>query len=145
MSKYITLPSTVTTTTLSLVKAVSPAPAPTSVPVVTYSKPYYKLAKKPHISVLIHSLKTSGTPSSMLPYLVGLKLALRGTHHKYVRIAPFKIPTSYVIISATSTGVITLSGLSHHGYPVKLHVSTFTVSLTVLIKMLKSGTYTLLV
>ena len=144
MSKYITLPSTVTTTTLSLVKSLAPAPAPAPVPVV-YTTPYYKLAKTPHISVLIHSLKTSDTPSSMLPYLVGLKLALRGTHHKYVRISPFKIPTSYVIISATSTGVITLSGLSHHGYPVKLHVSTFTVSLTVLIKMLKSGTYTLLV
>ena len=102
------------------------------------------MTKKPHISVLIHSLKTSSKPSTMLPYLVGLKLALRGTRHTHVCIAPFKIPTSYVIISTTSSGIITLSGLSHHGYPVKLHVSTFTVSLTCFIKMLKSGTYTLL-
>lgn len=144
MSKYITLPSTITMTTLTLAKSLSSKPVSTS-PVITYITP---ATVKPHISKVICTLKASSTPATMLPYLVGYKIALRGTHHKYVRIASSKIPTSLVIVSTTSTGVITYTGMSYSGgyahYPVHVFPYTSTTTLTGLIKMLKSGMYTLL-
>ena len=143
MSKYITLPSTVSATTLSLVKRISPAPAPA--PVITYSKP---ATTSPHISKVIYTLKTSSTPASMLPYLVGYKIALRGTHHTHLRVHGAKIPTSSVIVSTTSTGIITYTGMTYSGgyahFPVHVFPYTKTITLTSLIKMLKSGKYTLL-
>lgn len=118
MSKYITLPSTITMTTLALAKSLSSKPVSTS-PVITYLTP---ATVKPHISKVICTLKASSTPATMLPYLVGYKIALRGTRHKYVRIASSKIPTSLVIVSTTSTGIITYTGMSYSGgyahYPV---------------------------
>lgn len=144
MSKYITLPSTITMTTLALAKSLSSKPVSTS-PVITYLTP---ATVKPHISKVICTLKASSTPATMLPYLVGYKIALRGTRHKYVRIASSKIPTSLVIVSTTSTGIITYTGMSYSGgylhYPVHVFPYTSTTTLTGLIKMLKSGMYTLL-
>lgn len=144
MSKYITLPSTVTMTTLALTKSLSTKPVSAS-PVTTYITP---ATVKPHINKVICTLKASSTPATMLPYLVGYKIALRGTHHKYVRIASSKIPTSLLIVSTTSTGIITYTGMSYSGgyahYPVHVFPYTSTTTLTYLIKMLKSGMYTLL-
>lgn len=144
MSKYITLPSTITMTTLALAKSLSSKPVSTS-PVITYLTP---ATVKPHISKVICTLKASSTPATMLPYLVGYKIALRGTRHKYVRIASSKIPTSLLIVSTTSTGIITYTGMSYSGgylhYPVHVFPYTSTTTLTGLIKMLKSGMYTLL-
>ena len=144
MSKYITLPSTVTTTTLSLVKSLAPAPAPAPAPVI-YST---VMTKKPHISKVIYTLKTSSKPSTMLPYLVGYKIALRGTHHTHLRVHGAKIPTSSVIVSTTSTGIITYTGMTYSGgyahFPVHVFPYTSKTTLAGLIKMLKSGKYTLL-
>ena len=144
MNKYITLPSTVTMTTLALAKSLSSKPVSTS-PVITYLTP---ATVKPHISKVICTLKASSTPATMLPYLVGYKIALRGTRHKYVCVHSAKIPTSLVIVSTTSTGVITYTGMSYSGgyahYPVHVFPYTSTTTLASLIKMLKSGMYTLL-
>nr|DAJ41370.1 MAG TPA: hypothetical protein [Caudoviricetes sp.] len=144
MSKHITLPSTVTMTTLALTKSLSSKPVSTS-PVITYITP---ATVKPHISKVICTLKASSTPATMLPYLVGYKIALRGTHHKYVCVHSVKIPTSLLIVSTTSTGIITYTGMSYSGgyahYPVHVFPYTSTTTLTGLIKMLKSGMYTLL-
>ena len=145
MSKYITLPSTVTMTTLALTKSLSSVPVKVSTPVITYITP---ATVKPHISKVICTLKASSTPATMLPYLVGYKIALRGTHHKYVCVHSVKIPTSLLIVSTTSTGIITYTGMSYSGgyahYPVHVFPYTSTTTLATLIKMLKSGTYTLL-
>lgn len=144
MSKYITLPSTVTMTTLALTKSLLTKPV-SALPVTTYITP---ATVKPHISKVICTLKASSTPATMLPYLVGYKIALRGTHHKYVCVHSVKIPTSLLIVSTTSTGIITYTGMSYSGgylhYPVHVFPYTSTTTLTVLIKMLKSGMYTLL-
>lgn len=67
MSKYVTLHSTITSSSLALAKSTiptAPVPAPT-----VYSTPYTSLSKSPHISILIHTLK-KGSATSMLPYLV---------------------------------------------------------------------------
>ena len=145
MSKYITLPSTITMTTLALTKSLSSVPVKVSTPVITYITP---ATVKPHISKVICTLKASSTPATMLPYLVGYKIALRGTHHKYVCVHSVKIPTSLLIVSTTSTGIITYTGMSYSGgyahYPVHVFPYTSTTTLATLIKMLKSGTYTLL-
>ena len=145
MSKYITLPSTITMTTLALTKSLSSAPVKVSTPVITYITP---ATVKPHISKVICTLKASSTPATMLPYLVGYKIALRGTHHKYVCVHSVKIPTYLLILSTTSTGIITYTGMSYSGgyahYPVHVFPYTSTTTLATLIKMLKSGTYTLL-
>jgi len=144
MSKYITLPSTITMTTLALTKSLLTKPV-SALPVTTYITP---ATVKPHISKVICTLKASSTPATMLPYLVGYKIALRGTRHKYVCVHSAKIPTSLVIVSTTSTGIITYTGMSYSGgyahYPVHVFPYTSTMSLTSLIKMLKSGMYTLL-
>ena len=144
MSKYITLPSTVSATTLALTKSLSAKPVSAS-PVITYIT---SATVKPHISKVIYTLKASSTPATMLPYLVGYKIALRGTHHKYVCVHSVKIPTSLLIVSTTSTGIITYTGMSYSGgyahYPVHVFPYTSTTTLTGLIKMLKSGMYTLL-
>ena len=55
MSKYVTLHSTITSSSLALAKSTiptAPVPAPT-----VYSTPYTSLSKSPHISILIHTLK----------------------------------------------------------------------------------------
>lgn len=143
MSKYVTLHSTITTSSLALAKStipVSPVPAPT-----VYSTPYTSLTKTPHISVLVHTLKT-GSATSMLPHLAGHVIVPRGTYTgKYI--ASTVVPAGMTIISTTSTGHITYShyGASGgYGSPVKISVCTSSMKLTKLIKMLKSGLYTML-
>lgn len=146
MSKYITLSSTVTPHTLSLAKSLI-TPAKVCPPITAYTTHHSKLSASPHISVLVHALKT-GSPLTMLPYLVGRKIVVRGTHFSSIKIGATAIPTGSVIISTTSTGLITYSKYAYTGgyahYPLKVSVSTSTTTLTGLIKMLKSGLYTIL-
>lgn len=143
MSKYVTLHSTITTSSLALAKStipVSPAPAPT-----VYSTPYTSLVKTPHISVLIYTLK-KGAASSMLPHLVGHAIVPRGSYTA-TYIAGTVVPSGMTIISTTSSGYITYSyyGTSGgYGSPLKISVCTSSMKLTKLIKMLKSGVYTMM-
>lgn len=142
MSKYVTLHSTITKSSLALAKSTiptTPVPAPT-----VYSTPYTSLTKTPHISVLIYTLK-KGAASSMLPHLVGHAIVPRGSYTgKFI--ASTVVPAGMTIISTTSTGYITYSyyGASGgYGSPVKISICTSSMKLTKLIKMLKSGLYTM--
>ena len=140
---YVTLKSTITSASLALAKSTIPAsvvPAPT-----VYSTPYTSLSKSPHISILIHTLK-KGATSSMLPHLVGHAIVPRGSYTG-TYIASTVVPAGMTIISTTSSGYITYSyyGASGgYGTPVKISVCTSSMKLTKLIKMLKSGLYTMM-
>ena len=143
MSKYVTLHSTITKSSLALAKSTiptTPVPAPT-----VYSTPYTSLTKTPHISVLIYTLK-KGAASSMLPHLVGHAIVPRGSYTgKFI--ASTVVPAGMTIISTTSTGYITYSyyGASGgYGSPVKISICTSSMKLAKLIKMLKSGLYTMI-
>ena len=142
MSKYVTLHSTITSSSLALAKSTiptAPVPAPT-----VYSTPYTSLSKSPHISILIHTLK-KGSATSMLPYLVGHVIVPRGSYTA-TYIAGTVVPSGMTIISTTSSGYITYSyyGTSGgYGSPLKISVCTSSMKLTKLIKMLKSGIYTM--
>ena len=144
MSKYITLPSTVTSASLGLVKGSTTSKTIVSSPTV-YTIPYYKLTSAPHISVLIHTLK-KGSATSMLPYLVGHTISFRGSHTS-IKIGGATIPTGSIIISTTASGLITYSTYYYTGgyfhYPLKVSVYTSTMKLSTLVKMLKSGSYTM--
>lgn len=142
MSKYVTLHSTITSSSLALAKSTiptAPVPAPT-----VYSTPYTSLSKSPHISILIYTLK-KGAASSMLPHLVGHAMVPRGSYTgKFI--SSTVVPAGMIIISTTSTGYITYSyyGASGgYGSPVKISICTSSMKLTKLIKMLKSGLYTM--
>lgn len=144
MSKYVTLHPTITATTLSLAKSIIPTATP-----IVYSTPYYKLPTTPHVSVLIHKLKTSYS-HALLPHLVGRTIAPRGTK-PCITLGGVKIPATMTILSVTSTGVIKYFGYSHIYHYVGascivtgIKTYTSTVTITKLIKMLKSGSYTLL-
>lgn len=97
MSKYVTLHSTITSSSLALAKSTiptAPVPAPT-----VYSTPYTSLSKSPHISILIYTLK-KGAASSMLPHLVGHAIVPRGSYTgKFI--ASTVVPAGMTIISAT--------------------------------------------
>lgn len=143
MSKYVTLHSTISSASLALAKSTipsTPVPAPT-----VYSTPYTSLAKTPHISVLIYTLK-KGAASSMLPHLVGHAIVPRGSYTgKFI--ASTVVPAGMTIISTTSTGYITYSyygATGGYGSPLKISVCTSSMKLAKLIKMLKSGLYTML-
>ena len=143
MSKYVTLHSTITSSSLALAKSTiptAPVPAPT-----VYSTPYTSLIKSPHISILIHTLK-KGSATSMLPHLVGHAIVPRGSYTG-TYIAGTVVPSGMTIISTTSSGYITYSyyGTSGgYGSPLKISVCTSSMKLTKLIKMLKSGIYTMM-
>ncbi len=143
MSKYVTLHSTITKSSLALAKSTiptAPVPAPT-----VYSTAYTLLPKSPHISILIYTLK-KGAASSMLPHLVGHVIVPRGSYTA-TYIAGTVVPSGMTIISTTSSGYITYSyyGTSGgYGTPLKISVCTSSMKLTKLIKMLKSGLYTIL-
>lgn len=145
MSKYVTLPSTVTKTTLGLTKSIVTSPA-TTVPTV-YTTPYHKLTTAPHISVLIHKIRT-GHATSMLPYLVGRSLVPRGYMGHTKKIGSTIIPATSTIISVTSTGLITYFGYGYTGgyFGKPVHVYTFTSTMTIskLVKTLKGGSMTLI-
>ena len=147
MSKYVTLHPTITTTTLSLAKSTM-ATTPSSMPTI-YSTPYYKLPTTPHISVLIHKLKTSYS-HALLPHLVGRTIAPRGAK-PCITLGGVKIPATMTILSVTSTGIVKYFGYYHIYHYVGascvvtgIKTYTSTVTITKLIKMLKSGSYTLL-
>lgn len=147
MAKYVKLLPTVTTTSLTLAK--SSITSSTTTPVLVYTTPYHKLLRPLHISVLIHKLRTAYS-TSLLPHLVGRTITPRGTLPHY-HIAGYKIPASMTILSVTSSGIIKYFGYTHTGkyvgtsYKVtSIHTYTSTISITKLIKMLKSGAYTLL-
>ena len=144
MSKYVTSHPTITATTLSLAKSIIPTTTP-----IVYSTPYYKLPTTPHVSVLIHKLKISYS-HALLPHLVGRTIAPRGTK-PCITLGGVKIPATMTILSVTSTGVIKYFGYSHIYHYVGAScivtgVKTYTSTITIakLIKMLKSGSYTLL-
>ena len=129
MSKYVKVKSSlVTTYALSKAKPFVLPPASSK----CYTAHYTTIPGSPHISVLIHLLRTKGV-MSVLPHLVGHSIAYRGLGYG----------TISTIMATTTTGIIYCShSIPHIPYHYTIG-SSRVITTTALYKMLTSGTYTL--
>lgn len=130
MSKYVKVKSSlVTTYRLSKSSPFVLPPAGST----CYTKHYTTIVGSPHISVLIHLIRTKGI-MTVLPHLVGHSIKYRGSGYGIMS----------TIMATTTTGIVYFShpvcGCSYSAYSLG---SSRIITASALAKLLSSGTYTL--